>query len=220
MTIRNERPEDYRAVEELIKRAFWNVNFPGCDEHYLAHTMRSHRDFVPELDLILELDGKIAASVMYTRSALVDENGGVKTALTFGPFAVLPEYQRQGYGKQLLERSFETALGLGYEAVVIFGNPENYVARGFRSCKRYGVSLKNGEYPVALLVKELKEGSLSGHKWTFEESGAYNVDTNGAEKFDADFPQFEKGYKPSQELFYIYSNSRLNAESQANEDNR
>ncbi len=30
LTIENERPEDIRIVEELIKRAFWNVNFPGC----------------------------------------------------------------------------------------------------------------------------------------------------------------------------------------------
>lgn len=207
MTIRNERPEDFRAVEELIKRAFNNVNFPGCDEHYLAHLIRSHEDFVPELDLVAELDGKIIASVMYAKSKLIDENGGVKTVLTFGPFGVLPEYQRRGHGKALLERSFEIAAGLGYEAVVIFGNPENYIPRGFKSCKRYGVSLGN-EYPAALLVKELKEGALSGHKWEFRESAAYDIGA-GFEEFDRDFPHLEKGYAPSQELFYIYSNSRL-----------
>ncbi|MDE6733686.1 MAG: N-acetyltransferase [Oscillospiraceae bacterium] len=207
--IRNERPEDYRVVEELTKRAFHNVNFPGCDEHYLAHLLRGHADFVTELDLILELDGIPIANIMYTRSALVDENGGEKTVLTFGPLGVLPEYQRRGYGKRLLEYSLEKARELGYEAVVIFGNPENYVSSGFKSCKKYNVSLGNGEYPVPLLVNELKEGALSGKAWTYKESAAYNIDMSGLAEFDKDFPQLEKGYLPSQELFYIYSNSRF-----------
>ena len=58
-TIRNETPADYRAVEELTRLAFWNVNMPGCDEHYLVHIMRSHPDFIPELDFVIEEDGKI-----------------------------------------------------------------------------------------------------------------------------------------------------------------
>lgn len=209
MIIRNELPDDYRAVEELTKRAFWNVNFPGCDEHYLAHMLRGHADFVTELDLVLELDGELIASIMFAKSALVDENGAEKTILTFGPLGVLPEYQRQGYGKRLLEYSLERAKELGYEAVVIFGNPENYVSSGFKSCKKYNVSLGSGEYPVPLLVKELKEGALSGKAWTYKESAAYNIDMDGFAEFDKDFPQFEKGYLPTQELFYIYSSSKL-----------
>lgn len=208
MIIRNERPEDYRTVEELTKRAFWNVNFPGCDEHYLAHMLRGHADFVAELDLVIELDGELIANIMYTRSTLVDEKGAEKTVLTFGPLSVLPEYQRQGYGKRLLEYSLEKARELGYEAVVIFGNPENYISSGFKSCKKYNVSL-GGEYPVPLLVKELKEGTLSGKKWVYKESAAYNINMSGFAEFDKDFPQLEKGYLPSQELFYIYSNSKF-----------
>lgn len=207
--IRNECPEDFRVVEELIKLAFWNVNFPGCDEHYLAHEMRPHEEFVPELDLVLEVDGKIIANIMYAKSKLVDENGDEKTVLTFGPLGVLPEFQRQGYGKRLLKYSLDKAANLGYEAVVIFGNPENYISSGFKSCKKHDVSLENGEFPVPLLVRELKEGALAGHKWIFRESSAYNIDMGGFDEFDKDFPQMEKGYAVIQELFYIYSNSKF-----------
>lgn len=204
ITIRNERPEDYRVVEELIKKAFWNVNVPGCDEHYLAHTMRSHEDFIPELDLVLELDGKIIASIMYAKSWLIDENGIKKEILTFGPLSVLPEYQRQGYGKRLLDYSLEKAAEMGYDAAVIFGNPENYIARGFKSCKRFNISI-DGRFPVALLVKELRDGALKGKNWTFAESTAYKYDMSEFEEFDKTFPQMKKENKPSQELFYIYS---------------
>lgn len=209
LIIRNERSDDHRAVEELTKKAFWNVNFPGCNEHYLAHILRKHGDFVPELDFVAELDGKPIANIMYTKSMLRGEDGSVKTVLTFGPLSVLPEYQRHGYGKELLEYSFEKAAEMGFEAIVIFGNPENYISRGFKSCKKFNVALFEGVYPVALLVKELREGALSGNNWIYEESPAYDLDESAFEEFDKDFPQFEKGYKPSQELFYIYSKSRV-----------
>ena len=111
--IRNETQDDHRLVEELTKKAFWNVNFPGCNEHFLAHVLRGHKDFVPELDLVIEADGKIVGNVMYVRSKLVDENGNKKEVLTFGPLSILPEYQRKGYGKQLLEHSFMKAAELG-----------------------------------------------------------------------------------------------------------
>ena len=207
--IRNERPEDYRTVEELTKRAFWNVNVPGCDEHYIAHILRGHEDFIPELDFVLELDGMIIANIMYTKSRLHSKDGTEKTVLTFGPFSVCPKYQRRGYGTALLEHSFNKADKMGYDAVVIFGNPENYIPRGFKSCKKYNVALSEGFFPVALLAKELKEGALGGNEWLFEESKAFEYDPKAAEEFDLDFPQMEKDYRTSQELFYIYSRSRV-----------
>lgn len=210
LTIENERPEDFRIVEELIKRAFWNVNFPGCDEHYLAHHLRTQKDFLPELDFVMKLDGKIIANIMYVKSKLIDENGGEKIVLTFGPLGVLPEYQRQGYGKRLLDHSLEKAKAFGYEAVVIFGNPENYVTSGFKSCQKYNVAISEGVYPVPLLVKELHEGALAGKSWIYKESAAYEFSEKAAEEFDKDFPQYPKEYRPSQELFYIYSNSKMN----------
>lgn len=51
MKIRNEEERDFRAVEELTKKDFWNIHVPGCNEHYLVHILRNHSDFVPELDL-------------------------------------------------------------------------------------------------------------------------------------------------------------------------
>ena len=68
--IRKETPHDYRAVETMTRNAFYNIYVPGCIEHYLVHTMRSHEDFIPELDFVLELDGQVIGNIMYTRAAL------------------------------------------------------------------------------------------------------------------------------------------------------
>ncbi len=209
MLIRNELKTDHREVEELTRKAFWNLYVPGCDEHYLVHVMRNHEDFIPELDFVMEYSGRIIANVMYTKSKLVNESGNVKETLTFGPISVLPEYQRKGYGKQILEYSFSKAVELGYDAIVIYGNPENYICRGFKNCKKYRISTGDGIFPTALLVKELRSGAIADKNWVFRESTVYEVDKLAAEEYDKTFEPLVKEYKPCQELFDIYSHSRV-----------
>lgn len=159
--------------------------------------------------MVLEEENEIVASVLYTKARLVDETGKGMEILTFGPVAVAPEMQRKGYGKALLEHSFTIAAQMGFAAIVIFGRPGNYVNRGFKSCKKYNVSLDGGVYPTAMLVKELREGALAGHCWQYLESKAYQADMAGFAEFDKGFPQYVPEVKPSQEEFYIYSRSRI-----------
>lgn len=52
--IRNEKESDYKVVEDITRKAFYNLHVPGCGEHYLVHIMRGHEDFIPELDFVLE----------------------------------------------------------------------------------------------------------------------------------------------------------------------
>ncbi|QLY81271.1 GNAT family N-acetyltransferase [Clostridium intestinale] len=205
--IRNEEKTDYEKVEEITRKAFWNLYVPGCGEHYLVHVMRSHKDFIPELDLVIEVDNEIIGNIMYTKTKLVDEFGEEKDILTFGPVCILPKYQRKGYGKKLLEYSFDKAIALGYDVIVIFGNPGNYVSRGFKSCKKHNVCLENGTYPSPMMVKELKPGALDGRKYVYYESPVFEIDEKDAVRFDEGLEKWEKKYQPSQEEFYIHSHS-------------
>lgn len=207
ITIRNEMETDYKRVEEITRQAFWNLYVPGGTEHYLVHVMRTHEDFLPELDLVIEVDQLVIGNIMYTKTKLIDESGEEKDILTFGPVCILPEYQRKGYGKKLMEYSFQQAVKLGYEAIVIFGNPGNYVSRGFKSCKKYNVCLENGTYPMAMMVKELQPSVLDGRKWVYRQSPVFEIDEQEAERFDAGLEKLEKKFQPSQEEFYIHSNS-------------
>ena len=92
--IRNEEEADYGVVEEITRRAFYNLYVPGGTEHYLVHIMRGHEDFIRELDFVIELDGKVIGNIMYTKARLTDETGSEKEILTFGPVSIAPEYQR------------------------------------------------------------------------------------------------------------------------------
>ena len=101
---------------------------------------------------------------------------------------------------------------MGYDVNINFGNPGNYVSRGFVSCKKKDVSfVVPGNYPTALLVAELVPGALEGKKWMYIPSTAADCceDAAAVEAFDATFPPKEKCWMPSQEEFYIYSHSSV-----------
>lgn len=207
LNIRNERESDYKIVEDITRKAFYNVYVPGCMEHYLVHIMRGHEDFIPELDFVIELDGQIVGNIMYTKAKLTDEGGTEKEIVTFGPVSILPKYQRKGYGKMLIEHSLKRAAELGYEAVVIMGSPANYVGSGFQCCRKYNICVEKEKYPAAMLVKELKPGALDGRLWFYADSPVMNVDEREAQAFDDGLEKMEKKWMPSQEAFYIMSHA-------------
>ncbi len=207
LNIRNERETDYKIVEDITRKAFYNVYVPGCMEHYLVHIMREHEDFIPELDFVIEVDGQIVGNIMYTKAKLTDEGGTEKEIVTFGPVSILPKYQRNGYGKMLIEHSLKRAAELGYEAVVIMGSPANYVGSGFQCCRKYNICVEKEKYPAAMLVKELKPGALDGKLWFYSDSPVMNVDEREAQAFDDGLEKMEKKWMPSQEAFYIMSHA-------------
>lgn len=207
ITIRNEEERDYKVVEEITRKAFYNLYIPGCAEHYLVHTMRGHEDFIPELDFVIELDGQVIGNIMYTKARLVDEAGTEKEILTFGPVSITPEYQRMGYGKMLIEHSFEQAVLLGYDVIVILGSPMNYVGHGFKSCKKLNICMEDGRYPAAMMVKELAPNRLDGRKWFYYDSPIMAISEEEARKYDDTLEKMEKKHQPSQEEFYILSHA-------------
>lgn len=211
--VRNEQPSDFDTVENLTRNAFWNLYMPGCVEHYLAHKIRKHKDFIPELDLVAELDGQVVGNIMYTKALISDDNDNQKMVLTFGPIAVDPKYQQLGIGKTLIETSFVLAKELDYEIVVIFGMPSNYVSSGFKSSRDFNIATLDGRFPTAMLVKTLNDSALDDHQWRYQESAAMKIDFDEVAKFDQQFPPLTKAWQPSQEEFKIISRSFVDENS-------
>ena len=212
LTIRREAAADRQTVEDVTRRAFYNIYAPGCVEHYLVRTMRDHPDFIPELDFVAELDGLVIGNVMYTKATLTGDDGTVKDILTFGPVSIAPEHQRKGYGKRLLEHSFRRAAELGWDVIVIFGSPANYVGLGFKSCKKFNICTENGRFPSAMMGKELKAGALDGRRWVYRDSPVMSIDEDQARRYDDTLEHMAKEFRPSQEEFYIMSHSSVEDE--------
>ena len=205
LLIRNEVQEDYRQVEELTREAFWNLHIPGCNEHYLVHIMRSHPDFLSELDFVAVFENKIVGNIMFTKSRLTNEFNQSMDTITFGPVSVLPKYQKKGIGSALITHSITKAADAGYKAIIIEGHPYNYCKHGFVGSKGVNVSDSEGRFPYSLLVLELEKGCLRNHYWKFYPSSVYNLDESAASEYDKLFLPKERGYKPTQEEYTIAS---------------
>ena len=70
LVFRLETAADHRAVETLVREAFWNVYRPGCSEHYVIHVLRNDPAFVPELDFVMERDGRLIGQNMFMRTVI------------------------------------------------------------------------------------------------------------------------------------------------------
>src|SRR6056297_1422941 len=116
--IRNEEPKDYRRVEEIAREAFWNLYFPGGNEHYVVHKMRNHPDFKKELAFVIEVDDEIAGAMCYTQSKIVSENNNEYKTISFGPVFISSEFHRKGLGKELINQSIQVAKKMCYRAIL------------------------------------------------------------------------------------------------------
>ena len=200
-TIRLERSEEHRDVEDLVREAFWNVYRPGCSEHYVIHVLRDDPAFVKELDFVMEQDGRLIGQNMFMKTVIQADDGRVVPVLTMGPIGILPELKRQGYGKALLDYSLEKATELGFGAVLFEGNIEFYGKSGFDYADRFGIryhDLPEDADASFFLCKELVPGYLDGVTGVYQTPRGYYVDDADVDEFDKAFPPKEKLKLPGQ----------------------
>lgn len=93
-----EKKEEYREVENLVRKSFWNVYRPGCLEHFVLHQLRNNPDFIAELDYVMELNGKLIGQNIFMKAVIKADDGSDIPIVTMGPICITPELKRKGYG--------------------------------------------------------------------------------------------------------------------------
>ena len=200
-TIRLEKPEDYREVENLVRESFWNVYRPGCSEHYVIHVLRDDPAFVKELDFVMEQNGVLIGQNMFMRTVIEADDGRGIDVLTMGPIGITPELKRHGYGKKLLDYSLEKATAMGFGAVLFEGNIGFYGHSGFTYARNFGIryhDLPEGADDSFFLCKELIPGYLDDVTGVYRTPRGYYVDDADVEEFDKAFPHKKKLRLPGQ----------------------
>ena len=200
-TIRPERKEEYREVENLVRESFWNVYRPGCSEHYVIHVLRDDPAFVKELDFVMEKDGKLIGQNMFMKTTIEADDGKTIDVLTMGPIGIAPELKRKGYGKAILDYSLEKAAEMGFGAVLFEGNIGFYGKSGFDYASKFGIryhDLPEDADSSFFLCKELIPGYLDGITGVYQTPKGYYVEDADVEEFDKDFPPKEKLKLPGQ----------------------
>ena len=200
-TIRLEKKEDYRKVEELVRDSFWNVYRPGCSEHYVIHVLRNDPAFVKELDFVMENDGYLVGQNMFMKTVINADDGKDVEVLTMGPICIAQDLKRKGYGKILLDYSLEKAAQMGFGAVLFEGNIGFYGNCGFEYASKFGIryhDLPEGEDASFFLCRELIPGYLKDITGVYQTPKGYYVPDEDVEAFDRLFPYKEKLRLPGQ----------------------
>ena len=200
-TIRPERKEEYREVENLVRESFWNVYRPGCSEHYVIHVLRDDPAFVKELDFVMEKDGKLIGQNIFMKTTIEADDGKTIDVLTMGPIGIAPELKRKGYGKAILDYSLEKAAEMGFGAVLFEGNIGFYGNSGFDYASKFGIryhDLPEDADSSFFLCKELIPGYLDGITGVYQTPKGYYVEDADVEEFDKNFPPKEKLKLPGQ----------------------
>ena len=199
--IRSERKEEQREVEFLVRESFWNVYRPGCLEHYVLNSLRSDEAFIPELNFVMEKDGRIIGQNMFMKAVIKADDGRNIPIVTMGPICIANKFKRQGYGKKLLDYSLRKATEMGFGAICFEGNIGFYGKSGFTFASDFGIryhGLTEGADASFFLCKELKKGYLDGITGEYSPPQGYFVNEDEAEEFDKQFPNKEKLKLPGQ----------------------
>ena len=199
--IRLETPADHAEVENLVRESFWNVYRPGCYEHYLLRCLRDDKDFVPELDFVMEKDGRIIGQNVFVRASIQADDGRDISIMTMGPICIANDLKRRGYGKILLDYTIEKAKEMGAGALCFEGNIDFYGKSGFTYASEFGLRYRGLSEDVDasfFLCKELIPGYLAGITGEYGPPAGYLIDEAKAEEYDKQYPYKEKLKLPGQ----------------------
>ena len=160
--VRKEQIKDYSGVREVIKSAFNREDKDDdFNEWVLVEKIRETDYYINELSLVAEINGEIVGHIMFT--PLIIKNGNQTfDSLALAPVSVKKEYQKQGIGKKLVISGIEKARELGYQSIVVLGQPEYYSKFGFEPASSWKIGLTSDFNDDCLFVLELVKGSLKG----------------------------------------------------------
>lgn len=154
---RPETPDDYPSITEVN-----NLAFGRPDEGKLIENLRKNPKFVPELSLVAEADGKVTGHILFFPIKIKSGEGKEKETISLAPLTVLPRFQKQGIGSELIREGLKACKKMGYDSVIVLGHPDYYPKFGFEPAEKWEIRNPFGAPAEAFMALELKEGALEG----------------------------------------------------------
>jgi len=159
--VRPESARDIRAIVEVNDLAF-GQNF----ESKLVEKLRKSRDFIADLSLVAEMDGKIVGYVLFYPVMIIVDDVTGHLSLSLAPMSVHPAYQKSGIGAALVREGLKRAASHGFDSVVVVGHSSYYPKFGFRRASEFGLSSPFNVPDDIFMAIELKEGALKNIRGT------------------------------------------------------
>jgi putative acetyltransferase len=151
--IRSERAEDSAAIQEVHAQAFG-----GPAEAKLVYLITERKKAL--IALVALSDARVVGHVLFSLVTVAHAPKAFK-AVGLAPIAILPEFQKQGIGSQLIREGLKCCNHAGYDAVVLLGDPGYYSRFGFTRAADFGLDNEYGVYDE-FMVLSLRDRALDG----------------------------------------------------------
>ena len=139
MIVRQEQPQDERALAALIDAAFGDT-----ETSEFTAKIRASPGYVPELTFVADDHGDLVGFTMLSYVV-----AGGRDVLILTPMAVRPDRQRAGVGKRVVRAAVAAAEARGEPVVLVEGVPSYYPQFGFVSAARLGFEAPDPRIPDA-----------------------------------------------------------------------
>lgn len=124
--IRNETSADIDAITDVTIAAFKTLEISNHTEQFIIESLRIANALT--ISLIAELEGSVIGHIAFSPVTISD---GTPGWYGLGPVSVLPEYQKQGIGKALIQEGLSRLRDLNAQGCCLVGHPEYYRQFGF-----------------------------------------------------------------------------------------
>jgi putative acetyltransferase len=126
VVIRNEMDADIGAITEVTIAAFKTLEISKHTEQFIIAALRAAKALT--LSLVAEADGRVIGHIAFSDVTISD---GTRNWYGLGPVSVLPEYQRQGIGKALIQEGLSRLKNMNAQGCCLVGHPDYYRKFGF-----------------------------------------------------------------------------------------
>ena len=153
--IRKEALGDKQQIRKVNRESF------SRDEE--ANLVDQLRQSCPDsISLVAHSEDGIVGHILFTPVVIEGKEGNLK-GMGLAPMAVLPEFQNQGIGSQLVRAGLAAVAETQSPFVVVLGHPTFYPRFGFVPASRHGiVSEYEGVPDEAFMILVLTTGVLEG----------------------------------------------------------
>jgi putative acetyltransferase len=132
--IRNETDADIEAITEVTAAAFKTLEISNHTEQFIIVALREANALT--VSLVAELDDCVIGHLALSPVTISD---GTQGWYGLGPVSVLPEYQRKGIGKALINEGLSRLRDLKAQGCCLVGHPEYYRKFGFQNVTGLGL---------------------------------------------------------------------------------
>jgi putative acetyltransferase len=128
LNIRNETYPDDSAITEVTIAAFKTLQISNHTEQFIIKALRAAKALT--LSLVAEMDGRVIGHIAFSPITISD---GTQDWYGLGPVSVLPEHQRKGIGKALIEEGLVRLKNMNAKGCCLVGHPDYYRKFGFKN---------------------------------------------------------------------------------------